>query len=189
MSELEERLRRVRLIVCDVDGVLTDGSIAFDGKGRPMRTFHVRDVTSLTFWRLAGGLSALVSGLGSKAVEALAETWRVTEVHTWVKNKQKICHEIAERHGLSMDELAFLGDDIIDKRAMEAVGLAVAVSDAAPEIRAIAHFVTESAGGKGALREVVEQILRAQGRYERIIEEYAGREDIVAGPHRTIGKV
>ena len=152
-----------------------------------MRTFHVRDVTSLTFWRLAGGLSALVSGLGSKAVEALAETWRVTEVHTWVKNKQLICREIAERRGISMDEMAFVGDDIIDKRAMESVGLAVTVSDAAPEIRAIAHLVTDAAGGKGALRELIERILRAQGKLDAVLEQYASREDII--PRRSNGTV
>jgi 3-deoxy-D-manno-octulosonate 8-phosphate phosphatase (KDO 8-P phosphatase) len=179
MSDLEQRLKRIRLIVTDVDGVLTDGSIPYDGEGRPLRTFNVRDVTALTFWRLAGGRSALVSGLGSKAVDALADTWRVTEVHSWVRNKQQICREIAERQGVSLEEMAYLGDDLIDKRPMEIVGLAVAVSDAAPEIRRLAHLVTEAAGGRGALREVIELILRTQGRLEAVLDEYTRREDVV----------
>jgi len=183
MSDMKERLCRIRLIVCDVDGVLTDGSIPFDADGRQLRTFNVRDVTSLTFWRLSGGLSALISGLGSKAVEALADTWRVTEVHTWVKNKQQVLRDMAERLEVPLDCVAYLGDDLIDKRAMEIVGLAVAVRDAAPEIRAVAHLVTEARGGHGALREVVELILRTQGRMDDILEQYTRREDVL--PHMT----
>lgn len=179
MSSLDERLRRIRLIVCDVDGVLTDGSIPFDAEGRPFRIFNVRDVTALTFWRLAGGLSALVSGLGSKAVEAVADTWRITEVHTWVKNKQSVLREMAERHHIPLEEVAYLGDDLIDRRAMEIAGLAVAVNDAVPEIRAIAHLVTQARGGQGALRELVESILRAQGRMDEILDAYSTREDAV----------
>lgn len=179
MDDLEQRLKRIRLIVCDVDGVLTDGSVPFDGEGRPFRTFNVRDVTALTFWRLAGGLSGLVSGLGSQAVEALAHTWRCTEYHGWVRNKEKVCRDMARRHGLTLDEVAYLGDDIIDLRAMRVVGLAVAVNDASPEILAIAHITTDAAGGKGALRELVMRILDAQGRTDEVLDIYCSRQDIV----------
>lgn len=179
MSDLESRLRNIRLIVTDVDGVLTDGRIPFDGEGRQFRTFNVRDVTALTLWRLSGGLSALVSGLGSKAVEALAETWRCTEYHAWVRNKEKICREMALRHHLTLDQVAYLGDDIIDLRAMRAVGLAVAVHDAAPEILEIADVVTDAKGGSGALRELVMRILEAQGRTEEVLDLYCSRHDVV----------
>ncbi len=179
MTALKDRLRRVKFIVCDIDGVLTDGSIPFDGEGRPFRTFHVRDVTAMTLWRLAGGKCAIISGLGSKAVEAVAKTWKLTETHLWVRNKQRVCIEMAKRHGFALEELAFLGDDLIDMRVMRVVGLAVAVSDAAPEIREIAHLVTEARGGQGALRELVMRILEAQGRLEEVLDLYCSREDVI----------
>ncbi len=177
VTALDEQLRAVRLLVADVDGVLTDGGIAFDGEGRPFRTVHVRDVTALTLWHLSGGRTALVSGLGSKALEAIAATWRCAECRMWVKNKLRVCEEIAANYGLTMKELAFIGDDIIDVRAMQAVGVGVAVADAAPEARAAAAFVTLAPGGKGAVRELIERILRAQGRYEEMLERYLTRED------------
>ncbi len=177
MTPMDEHLRAVRLLVADVDGVLTDGGIAFDGDGQPFRTVHVRDVTALSLWHLSGGQTALVSGLGSKALETIAATWKCAECRMWVKNKLRVCEEIAANYGLTMQELAFIGDDIIDVRAMQAVGVGVAVADAAPEARAAAAFVTRAPGGKGAVRELIERILRAQGRYEEMLERYLARED------------
>lgn len=177
MTALDERLRAVRLLVADVDGVLTNGDIAFDGEGRPFRTVNVRDVTAFTLWHLVGGQTALVSGLGSKALEAVASTWKCVECRMWVKNKLRACEEIAARHGLTMQEMAFIGDDIIDLRAMNAVGVGVAVADAAAEARAAAALVTQAPGGKGAVRELLERILKVQGRYEEALERYLARED------------
>jgi len=175
MLDIEERLRRVRFIVCDVDGVLTDGLIGFDGEGRSFRSVHVRDVTALTLWHLGGGKSALVTGLASKAVEAVAETWHCAEVHMRVKDKGATCREIAARHGVDLEAVAFLGDDIIDLNAFRVVGVAVAVADAHPEAKRAAHLVTDASGGQGALRELVQRILVAQGRYAESLEAYCSR--------------
>lgn len=177
MSELEARLRKIQFIVCDVDGVLTDGSIPYDGEGRPFRTVHARDVTAFTLWHLAQGKSALVSGLGSAALEAIAKQWKITACHTFIRDKRRVCRELAERHGVALDEMAFLGDDIIDVWAMQEVGLAVAVADAAEEAKAVAHLVTTAPGGHGPLRELVHRILRAQGRFEKTLEAYCARTD------------
>ncbi|HOZ45345.1 MAG TPA: HAD hydrolase family protein [Candidatus Hydrogenedentes bacterium] len=177
MAELDDRLKSVSLIVCDVDGVLTNGQIPFDGEGRPFRSFHVRDVTALTLWHLAGGRSAVVSGLESKAVEMLAARWRCAECHMRVKDKGAICRDIAARNGVPLEHMAFLGDDFIDLTALRLVGLAVAVADAVPEAKAAAHLVTRCAGGEGALRELVEAILKAQGRYDAAVEAYCQREN------------
>lgn len=174
---LEERLRRIRFIVCDVDGVLTDGQMWFDGEGRPFRALHARDATALTLWHLAGGKSAIVTGLGSKAIGAIAAQWRCCEIHEWIRDKARVCREMAARHGIALDEMAFLGDDLIDVRAMQVVGLAVAVGDAAPEAKAAAHVVTEAPGGHGALRELVYRILRTQGTLAASIERYCDRKD------------
>jgi 3-deoxy-D-manno-octulosonate 8-phosphate phosphatase (KDO 8-P phosphatase) len=177
MSDLETRLHGVALIVCDFDGVLTDGGLAFDGEGRPFRTVNARDVTALTLWHLAGGKTALVSGLGSKALEAIATQWKCAECHMWIKDKRRVCEEIAERHGLSLDQMAFVGDDIIDIRAMKAVGLAAAPCDAEPAAKNAAHLITEQPGGRGAVRELVHRILTAQGRLEQTLETYLTRKD------------
>jgi 3-deoxy-D-manno-octulosonate 8-phosphate phosphatase (KDO 8-P phosphatase) len=156
---------------------LTDGQIGFDGEGRPFRSVHVRDVTALNLWHLAGGESALVTGLTSKAVQAIAEHWKCAECHMQVKDKGSICREIAERRGIAMEDMAFIGDDLIDLTALRTVGLAVAVRDAVPEAKAAAHLVTEAPGGDGPLRELVQRILTAQGRFDSVLECYCSRKN------------
>lgn len=182
MMSLEERFKRVKVIICDVDGTLTDGAIWFDGEGRQFRSVHARDTMALTLWNLAGGRSALMSGLGNRAMEMLAETWKCVECRQWIKNKALACRELSEKLGVPLEDIAFVGDDIIDVRAMQVVGLAVAVGDAAPEARQVAHFVTGAHGGKGALRELVYRILEEQGRLAEVIERYCDRDDHSVSP-------
>lgn len=177
MSDLQDRLRRVQFIVCDVDGVLTDGRIWFDGDGVPFRAVYAKDGTAMTLWHLAGGKSALVSGLGSKAIETIAAQWTCTECRMWTKDKARVCRELAQNHGLTLDEMAFVGDDIIDLKALREVGLAVVVSDAAEEVKEVAHLVTKAPGGKGAVRELIRQILDAKGILDSTIKAYCDRQD------------
>jgi 3-deoxy-D-manno-octulosonate 8-phosphate phosphatase (KDO 8-P phosphatase) len=176
---MEDRLKRIAFLVCDVDGVLTDGRIWFDGDGKPFRWLHARDGTALTLWHISGGKSALVSGLGSKAMETVTAQWKCNECHMWIRDKARVCREIAARHGLSLDQMAFLGDDLIDVRAMQAVGLAAAVADAAQEAKDVADIVLASAGGEGAVRELVYLMLRAKGCLEKAVETYCDRKDHV----------
>lgn len=177
MQDLQDRLRQISFIVCDVDGVLTDGRMWFDGDGRPFRCLHARDGTALTLWHLAGYQSAIVTGLGSRAVEAIAEQWRCAECRMWVKDKGKMCEQIAQRHGIALEAMAFLGDDIIDRSAIRTVGLGVAVDDAVPELQAEADLTLASPGGAGALRELVHRLLNARGRLEEAVELYCNRTD------------
>lgn len=174
---LQDRLRRIRFIVCDVDGVLTDGRMWYDGDGKPFRCLHARDGAALTLWRLMDGKTALVTGLGSKAVEAIVAQWQCAELHTFVRDKARVCREMSERHGVPLEEMAFIGDDLIDLPAMRAVGLAVAVADAASEAKAVAHWVTETPGGHGAIREVVYAILSARNELDEAIHRYCSRTD------------
>ena len=178
-DDVDARLRRVKFIVCDVDGVLTDGRMWFDGEGRPVRWLHARDAVALTLWHLVGGKSALVSGLGSKAMEAIADCWKCCECHMWIRDKARACREIAERHGLALDEMAFIGDDIIDLRAMQIIGVSVAVADAVPEVKAASHIVLKACGGQGAVREIVQRILSAQGLLDKAVDLYCSRTDHV----------
>lgn len=176
-NDLEERLRRVRFLVCDVDGVLTDGHMWFDGEGQPFRAMHARDGTGLTLWRLAGYQCALISGLGSKALEAIARQWKCTEYRMWVRNKDRACREFAERYGVPLEEMAFLGDDIIDLPALRLVGLAVGVADAVPAVKEVVHLATEAPGGQGAVRELVEKLLMAKGEMDDALAAYWRRKD------------
>ena len=178
MDDMDSRLRQVKFIVCDVDGVLTDGRMWFDGEGQPFRWIHARDAAALTLWHLSGGQSALVSGLGSKAMEAIAAQWRCCECHMWIRDKARVCREMAERHGVSLEQMVFLGDDLIDVFAMRAVGVGVAVADAVDEAKQAAALVLESRGGHGAVRELVYRILRAQGRLDEALLKYCSRKDL-----------
>ncbi|MFA6242742.1 MAG: HAD hydrolase family protein [Candidatus Hydrogenedentales bacterium] len=182
MQDLVHRMSRIRLIVTDVDGVLTDGKMWFDGEGRPFRAFYARDGLGIALWRYVDGKIAFVSGLASPAVETLAKQWRCCACLTNTRDKASACRQIASEQGLSLEEIAFIGDDVIDLNAMEIVGLAVAVKDAIEEARAAAHYVTVAPGGHGALREVVNRILMSRGKLEECIRRY--REDHLASSHQ-----
>ena len=172
MSTINDKMRRIKFIVTDVDGVLTNGLMGFDANGNHFRHFNARDGLGLALWYLTGGKAALVSGQTNKAVEAVAAQWRCTACMLKTRDKAAACKSLAEEHGIAMDELAFIGDDLIDLGAMEVVGLAVAVPDAAAEVIAAADVTTETPGGAGALREVIERILEAQGRLDEAVARY-----------------
>jgi 3-deoxy-D-manno-octulosonate 8-phosphate phosphatase (KDO 8-P phosphatase) len=172
---LDERMQRVRMIVCDVDGVMTDGSRFVDGQGRPFRSFHVRDGVGLALWRNAGHLAALLSGLGSPAVDYIVKDWPLVEGLTSVHDKLGALKGLSKRHKVPMGEIAFLGDDLIDLNAMEAAGLAAAPADAVPLVREAAHLVLDTPGGRGAVRELVERLLQVQGLYHDAVAKYRDR--------------
>lgn len=177
MDDLNQKLRQITFLVCDVDGVLTDGRMWFDGEGKPFRCLHARDGTALALWHLAGHKSALVSGLGSKAVEAIAKQWKCAECYQHIKNKGRVCREIAEKYDIPLEQMAFVGDDIIDLTAMRTVGVSVAVGDALPAVKDAATVTLTAHGGSGAVRELVHLLLAAQGRLDETVQKYCARED------------
>jgi 3-deoxy-D-manno-octulosonate 8-phosphate phosphatase (KDO 8-P phosphatase) len=179
MQDLNERLKKIEFICCDVDGVLTDGRMWFDGEGRPFRWLHARDGAGLTLWHIAGGKTALITGLGSQAIETIAATWKCAEIHMWIKDKARVCREISQRYGIPMEHMAFVGDDIIDLYAIQEVGIGVAVADAVDEVLRAADLVLDAKGGAGAIRELVHRILRAQGRLDEAVKTYCDRKDHV----------
>lgn len=172
MSGLDEKMGKIRFIVSDVDGVLTNNLMGFDAEGRPFRHFNARDGLGLALWYLAGGKAALLSGQSSKSVEAVGKQWRCTECLLGVRDKATACRELAQRHGLDLSELAFIGDDLLDLEAIRTAGLGIAVADAVERVKEAADYVTDTAGGAGALRETVEHILRIQGRLDHAIAQY-----------------
>ncbi|GAB4223901.1 MAG: HAD-IIIA family hydrolase [Acidobacteriota bacterium] len=163
MDELRTLAAGIRLLVLDVDGVLTDGGLYYLDSGGYAVRFHVRDGMALAMARRAGLALGLVSGRPTPQVRRRAEELRIDEVHLDVRDKGAVLDEIIARRGLPKEAVAYVGDDLVDLPAMERVGLPIAVADAVEEVRAAARYVTRAAGGHGAVREVVDLLLRARG--------------------------
>ncbi|MCS5659587.1 MAG: HAD hydrolase family protein [Dehalococcoidia bacterium] len=176
---IDQRLRKIKLLITDVDGVLTDGSIYLGNDGAELKRFSVFDGAAVFFARAAGLKLAVISGRYSPATEARMKELGIDEDCYQDKlNKEKIYDELCQKHDLEDDEVAYIGDDLIDAVVMEKVGFAIAVRNAHPFIKEISHHVTETVGGDGAFREVVELILKGQGLYEEVIKTIWERYDV-----------
>lgn len=165
-SELIRRAARVRLLLSDVDGVMTDGSLTFDTAGNENKTFNVRDGLGIKLWQRGAGDFGIVTGRCSSIVATRAEELGLSIVHQGVRDKLPVVERIVADAGVSLDEVAYIGDDLPDLPVVQAVGFGVAVSDACDEMLAEADFVTTRPGGAGAVRELVETLLRHSGRWE-----------------------
>lgn len=157
-----ERARRVRLLLLDVDGVLTDGRIFYDSEGRELKAFDIHDGHGLVRLREAGLLVGLISGRQSKAVERRAGELKIDIVHQGVDDKLALYERLLADHRLSDEQVAYVGDDLPDLGVLERAGLSVAVASAHPEIRCAVHWVTRRPGGAGAVREVADLLLAAR---------------------------
>ena len=166
------RARRVRLLVLDVDGVLTDGRMVISERGDELKSFHTHDGMGVNLARRSGIVVALVTGEKSPIAQARGAKLGVEDVVLGARRKGDVLTELTAKHGMRADEVAFMGDDILDIPALERAGLAVAPADAVPEVRALAHVVTRARGGAGAVRECVEMILRAQGRWRDAVRAF-----------------
>ena len=160
---VEERARRVRILICDVDGVLTDGRMYFRADGEAQKEFHTRDAQGLALLRAAGINVAWVSREQSPIVERRAEKLGIADLNQGVTDKGRVVAELLRGKGIASDEACYIGDDLGDLAPMQGVGLALAVADAVKEIRRVAHHVTDYPGGGGAVREVCDLLLAARG--------------------------
>ncbi|HEU5320293.1 MAG TPA: HAD hydrolase family protein [Methylomirabilota bacterium] len=158
---LRARLRKVRLLVLDVDGVLTDGGIYYTERGDEIKKFHVRDGQGLVRLRAAGVVTAIVSGRRSAGVARRARELGVREVHQGAADKLAVVRALLARHRLRPAQAAMIGDDVGDLAALGHVGLAAAVADAVPAVRRAVHYVTRRRGGEGAVRELCDLLLAA----------------------------
>jgi 3-deoxy-D-manno-octulosonate 8-phosphate phosphatase (KDO 8-P phosphatase) len=171
---LRTRLKRVKLFLCDVDGVLTDGSI-FIGGEREFKRFNIRDGLGIVVARRAGLKVGWVSARPSLATKLRAEELKVDFLvqqgdHT---SKTAAIEQLLAQEKLNWSDLCFVGDDIIDLGPLTRAGLAVAVGDGVAEARAAAHWITRADGGRGAVRETLELILQAQGKWAPVLKQYA----------------
>jgi 3-deoxy-D-manno-octulosonate 8-phosphate phosphatase (KDO 8-P phosphatase) len=168
-AELVERCQAIELLVSDVDGVLTDGVIALDEQGCEIKFFHVRDGLAYALWHRAGKQAAILSGRRAAAVERRAAELKIAHVLEGHEQKAAPFRKLVEELGLSLREACFVGDDLADLPALIIAGLAVCPADAAAEVRERVHWVTQAPGGRGAVREVIELILKSQGRWNALI--------------------
>jgi 3-deoxy-D-manno-octulosonate 8-phosphate phosphatase (KDO 8-P phosphatase) len=169
-----ERASRVRFVLLDVDGVLTDGRLYVDAQGRVSQSFDVRDGQGVRIGQRAGLGFGIVSGRESGAVRARAEDLEITEIHQGVRDKAACLVGLLGRLDLTGEEVCFVGDDLVDLPVMRRVGFAAAPLDAVAEARAVAHYVASRPGGAGAVREIVEWVLRARGEWDRLADRYGG---------------
>jgi 3-deoxy-D-manno-octulosonate 8-phosphate phosphatase (KDO 8-P phosphatase) len=167
-----ERARNIQLLMMDVDGVLTDGRIWQDSVGREFKTFDVKDGHGIVMAHRARLKTALISGRESESTAQRAKELGIEIVFQKIWNKIEVYERILTEINLAPEQVAYMGDDLIDIPLLRRVGLAVAVADAVDEVKKVAHLVTLRAGGQGAVREVIELILRAQGQWDLLLERY-----------------
>lgn len=169
-TDIRERAGRIRLLCLDVDGTLTDGRLFFDSEHRELKAFHVHDGQGLVLLRKVGLHVAFVTARASVVAEARARELGL-EAYVGVHDKLQCVDAIAARMGITRDEVAFMGDDLPDLRVMPHVGLSIAPANAHRWVRERAHWRTQARGGHGAVREVCDLLLGAQGHAERLLNE------------------
>jgi len=172
--KLEQRLQAIRLILSDVDGVLTDGGITYDNQGIEAKKFHVRDGLGIKLWQSAGHKFGMLTARNSHIVKIRAAELGVAIVRQGFEDKLPAALSVISEQGLSPDQVCYIGDDLPDLPVLKAVGLAAAVSDAVSEVRAVAHVTTKASGGQGAVRELIETILAGQKRWNEIVARHGG---------------
>src|ERR1700730_6076073 len=168
---LADRCAKIRMLVIDVDGVLTDGRIIYSDDGVEIKAFHVRDGTGLKIWQQQGLGAAIITGRTSRAVEIRAAELGIGTVVQGAADKLSACRRLLDDIDLCFDQVCAIGDDLPDLPVLHNCALAVAVADACPEVRAAAHYVTRTPGGRGAGREVIELILSCQGKQFKMKNE------------------
>lgn len=171
-SHLRSRLKRIKLLLCDVDGVLTDGAIFITGEGE-FKRFHVHDGLAQRLAAHAGLKVGWVSARPSAITTRRAEELKTDFIVQTRDGKVPAVERILAETGLSWNDACFVGDDVVDLGVLRRIGLAIAPADARPEAKDLAHFITKAAGGNGCVREVVEMILKAQGKWATVVAEHA----------------
>ncbi len=168
----KHRLKRIKLFIMDVDGVLTDGRIIRTSDGRETKAFDVTDGTGITLAHLAGIATAIISGRESQVTSLYAKELGIREVYQVSRGKEEALDRLAKEHGLDLEQIAYVGDDVLDIPLLSKVGWAVGVASAHPEVKKVCHYVTEKGGGRGAVREAIELIIGSQGKWKKVLDRF-----------------
>ena len=170
---VQARAKRIRLILLDVDGVLTDGTVIMHGDGTESKSFHIRDGAAIVWAMQAGVQVGLLSARASTATTQRAMQLGIRIVAQGVSSKPSEFARIAADSGVGEDAVAYMGDDLLDIPVLRRAGFAGAPADAAREVRDSAHWVSTLGGGRGAVRDFIEVVLRAQGHWDRIVRDFS----------------
>lgn len=174
-AELLLELQQIRLLAMDVDGVLTDGSLNIGAEGELFKAFNAKDGMGISLAMRNGLEIALITGRRSEIIHRRAEELGITLLYEGVKDKALQLKQIAAERGISLDEIAYMGDDLNDLPAMVQAGISFAPADAAKDVLKAVNAVASCNGGRGAVREIIELILEAQGKWENIVKAYMSR--------------
>ncbi|MGB1008748.1 MAG: 3-deoxy-manno-octulosonate-8-phosphatase KdsC [Thiolinea sp.] len=174
MEQIREKASQIKLVIFDVDGVLTDGSLFYDNQGQEYKAFNSRDGHGIRMLQDGGIKMAILTGRKSELVMHRAQNLGIDPelIYQGYRDKRPAFAELCTKTGIQHNEIAYVGDDVIDLPVMSKVGLAIAVADAHPFVKQHAHWVTGTPGGKGAAREVCETLLDAQGKLQSMLETY-----------------
>ena len=170
--EIENPSQKIKLLVLDVDGVLTSGQIIFGSQGELMKKFNAQDGLGITLAHQAGLKIAIITGRESQIVNLRCAELKIKDIYQGYMNKTQALAQLMAKYNLTVEQVAYVGDDLNDLPVLIRVGLPCAVANAVPEVKQHAQLVTHHAGGNGAVREVIEYILKAQGKWENIINTY-----------------
>lgn len=169
-------MKDIKLVIIDVDGVLTDGAIYIDDEGRETKAFNVLDGTGISYLHRVDIKTAIISGRVSKAVDHRAKELNIAEVYQGAKNKLDVYNEILEKYSLKDEEVCYIGDDLIDLPIFYRVGFPVAVANAMTIVKQYSAYVTKAKGGCGAVREIAEKIIKFQEKWNIIMERYQDKQ-------------
>ena len=169
---MKEKLEKIKMLILDVDGVLTDGSIIVGDDGMERKIFNVQDGHGIKLFQRAGFRTAIISGRKAQATEIRAKQLGISLVYQNCIKKLPVFEQILEENSLSADEVCFVGDDLLDIPLVRRAGFGVAVANAIDELKQFADYITDKRGGKGAVREVIELILKNNGKWDGLIERY-----------------
>jgi 3-deoxy-D-manno-octulosonate 8-phosphate phosphatase (KDO 8-P phosphatase) len=172
MALVLEKAQKLKLLILDVDGVLTDGRLFFDNEGTEYKCFHARDGHGIKLLRQTGVDIAVISGRNSNSVALRMKSLGIAHVYQGHENKRNAFAELLEKTGIKPEQAAHVGDDLLDLPIMTQVGLAIAVSDANFAVKERADWCTTLPGGQGAVREVCDLIMRAQGTFDKVLDSY-----------------
>ncbi len=172
--EIKDKARKIKLLILDVDGVMTDGSIILDNEGNEFKRFHVRDGHGIKMIQKAGIAVGIITGRKSKVVEIRAKELGIKDVYQKIFQKSAVFEKLLKKYGCKDENVAFMGDDVVDQELFKRAGLTAAPADAEESAKKWADIVSSRKGGRGAVREFVDIILKASGNWEKVSGESLG---------------
>lgn len=175
-----ERARKIKMIILDVDGILTDGSIAIGAEGELFKSFNVRDGLGITLAQKHGIKTAIITGRKSKMLAYRAKELNINAFYQDKKNKIPAYRQLQQEFSLKPEEFAYIGDDLFDLAVMNDVGFPATANDATDEAKSVSVLISDFAGGHGAVRQIIEFILKAQGKWQQIVDSYMTIEAVEA---------